>query len=78
MVESVAVPFARTPSIAVLFAPGAVRIIDIFRALGDFEDHYDVAALDRLEAAGFRLAVCTNKYENFSVAVLEGLGVAHR
>lgn len=49
MVESVAVPFARTPSIAVLFAPGAVRIIDVFRALGDFEDHYDVGALDRLE-----------------------------
>lgn len=37
------------PSVAVLFPPGTVPIIDIFRALGDFEDHYDVAALDALE-----------------------------
>ncbi len=37
-----------------------------------------VAALDRLEAAGFRLAVCTNKYEDFSVRLLEALGVADR
>ncbi|HEX2135956.1 MAG TPA: HAD family hydrolase [Microvirga sp.] len=37
-----------------------------------------VDALDRLEAAGFRLAVCTNKHEAYSVEVLEGLGVAHR
>jgi phosphoglycolate phosphatase len=35
-------------------------------------------ALDQLEAAGFRLAICTNKYEGLSVALLEGLGVAHR
>jgi phosphoglycolate phosphatase len=35
-------------------------------------------ALDQLEIAGFRLAVCTNKYEDLSVALLEGLGVAHR
>jgi phosphoglycolate phosphatase len=37
-----------------------------------------VEALDRLAAAGFRLAVCTNKYESFSVGVLEALGVADR
>ncbi len=37
------------PSVAVLFPPGMVPIVDIFRALGDFEDHYDVAALDALE-----------------------------
>jgi phosphoglycolate phosphatase len=35
-------------------------------------------ALDRLAAAGFRLAVCTNKYEDFSVALLQALGVADR
>lgn len=35
-------------------------------------------ALDRLEAAGFRLAVCTNKYESHSVSLLESLGVAQR
>jgi phosphoglycolate phosphatase len=37
-----------------------------------------VEALDRLEAAGFRLAVCTNKYEDLSVDLLEGLGIARR
>jgi phosphoglycolate phosphatase len=37
-----------------------------------------VEALDRLDAAGFRLAVCTNKYEDLSVALLEGLGIANR
>ncbi|HEY8382676.1 MAG TPA: HAD family hydrolase [Microvirga sp.] len=35
-------------------------------------------ALDRLEAAGFRLAVCTNKYERHSVELLEALGLANR
>lgn len=35
-------------------------------------------ALNRLEDAGFRLAVCTSKFESHSVAVLRGLGVAHR
>jgi hypothetical protein len=46
---------SRTPvepvaQVAFLFAPDAVAVIDIFRALGDFEDHYDIAALDQLEA----------------------------
>ena len=36
------------------------------------------AALDRLEEAGFLLAVCTNKFEGQSVALLEALGVADR
>jgi phosphoglycolate phosphatase len=36
------------------------------------------AALDQLEAAGFRLAVCTNKYEDFSTELLRALGVADR
>jgi phosphoglycolate phosphatase len=35
-------------------------------------------ALDRLEAQGFRLAVCTNKVEAHSVKLLEALGIAHR
>jgi phosphoglycolate phosphatase len=35
-------------------------------------------ALDRLEDAGFRLAVCTNKYEQLSVELLKSLRVAHR
>lgn len=36
--------------ISVLFSPDALFVIDVFRALGDFEEHYDVAALDQLEA----------------------------
>ena len=36
------------------------------------------AALDRLSAAGYRLAVCTNKVEAHSVALLAALGVAER
>ena len=36
------------------------------------------AALDRLEADGFGLAVCTNKIEAHAIAVLKGLGIAHR
>ncbi|WP_414471650.1 HAD family hydrolase [Microvirga sp. M2] len=36
------------------------------------------AALDRLEAAGFILAVCTNKVEEHSVKLLHELGIGHR
>jgi phosphoglycolate phosphatase len=36
------------------------------------------AALDRLEEAGFILAVCTNKMEAHSVKLLDELGVGHR
>jgi hypothetical protein len=39
-----------SPAFGILFSPRTVFIIDIFRALGDFEENYDVAALDRLEA----------------------------
>jgi phosphoglycolate phosphatase len=35
-------------------------------------------ALARLEADGFRLAVCTNKIERHSVRLLEALGIADR
>ena len=42
-------PLPVEAAVAVLFSPGAVPIVDIFRALGDFEDHYDVGALDQLE-----------------------------
>ncbi len=37
-----------------------------------------VEALDALAAAGFRLAVCTNKYEGQSVALLRLLGIGDR
>jgi phosphoglycolate phosphatase len=35
-------------------------------------------ALDRLEAQGFRFAVCTNKVEAHSVKLLQALGIADR
>jgi len=35
-------------------------------------------ALDRLEAAGFIFAVCTNKVEEHSVKLLDELGIGHR
>ena len=34
-----------------------------------------VAALDRFQAAGYLMAVCTNKYEANSVALIEALGL---
>lgn len=37
-----------------------------------------VEALDRLEAAGFLLAVCTNKTEALSLRLLDALGLKHR
>lgn len=37
-----------------------------------------VAALDRLEAAGYTLAVCTNKYERLSTTLIKALGLDHR
>jgi len=38
----------RSAPVGVLFSPDTVPVIDIFRALGDFE-HYDVAALEAIE-----------------------------
>ena len=37
-----------------------------------------IAALERFEAAGWRLAICTNKYERLAVKLLEALGLARR
>lgn len=37
-----------------------------------------LAALDRLQADGFRLAVCTNKTESLARSLLEGLGMSAR
>jgi phosphoglycolate phosphatase len=37
-----------------------------------------IESLDRLDADGFRLAVCTNKVERHSVLLLEALGIADR
>lgn len=66
----------------------AARLERLFVA---FLDHYGenlcihshlypgvVAAMDRLTAQGFRLAVCTNKVEDLAVRLLEALGVGTR
>jgi phosphoglycolate phosphatase len=61
------------------------RLFDDF--IGYYDDHLSdtshlfegvVPALDALEAAGFRFAVCTNKFEHQSVKLLTTLGVADR
>lgn len=61
------------------------RLFDDFIAhygehLADSSHLFDgvVEALDRLEESGFRLAVCTNKYEGQSVKLLGLLGIADR
>ena len=61
------------------------------RLYGDFVTHYEAhiadesrlfpgveAALDRFSAAGYALAVCTNKLEHMSHLLLGALGVADR
>ena len=68
--------------------PETERLDRLFRA---FLDHYAahladhsrpypgaVAALDRFAAAGWRLAVCTNKLEGLSRSLLAALGLADR
>src|SRR3954469_12411333 len=44
-----ALPLKESAPVGVLFPPDCVPVIDIFRALGDFEEHYDISALDELE-----------------------------
>ncbi|HEV2560368.1 MAG TPA: hypothetical protein VGU45_17230 [Microvirga sp.] len=48
MVRS-ALPSSEMP-VAILFPPTMLPVIDIFRALGDFEEHYEIGALDLLES----------------------------
>lgn len=44
-------PSTREPAtLALLFPPRAVALLDLFRTLGDFEARYDASILDRLEA----------------------------
>lgn len=37
-----------------------------------------LAAMDALDAAGVKMAICTNKAERFAVPLMEQLGLAHR
>lgn len=60
------------------FTPLMERFIAHYKANMPGESKpYDglVDALDRLEAAGYRLAVCTNKMEGLARPLLEGLGL---
>ena len=64
---------------------------DLQRMLGIFVDHYAdampgvsvpypglIEAMDRLAAAGYRLAVCTNKMEGLARRLVDGLGLTAR
>ena len=64
---------------------------DLERMLSTFVEHYAAGmpgqsvlypgladAMERLSAAGYRLAVCTNKMEMLAKRLLEGLGVTDR
>jgi hypothetical protein len=42
-------PIASSAAVSFLLSPNVVLVIDMFRALGDFEENYDLSALDRLE-----------------------------
>jgi len=66
----------------------ALKSEELDRLLGLFMTHYTgnipgkslpypgvVEAIDRLEGAGYALAVCTNKYEANSLALIEALGL---
>src|SRR3954452_21351160 len=44
-----ALPLKESAPVGVLFPPDCVPVIDIFRALGDFEENYDITALDQIE-----------------------------
>ena len=48
MLES-ATAHGESETVFLLFPPALVPVIDIFRVLGNFEEYYDVAALDALE-----------------------------
>lgn len=57
------------------------RLLDFYRAkIRVHTELYDgaEAALDRLAAAGWRLAVCTNKPEDLAVRLVDLLGLAGR
>jgi phosphoglycolate phosphatase len=68
--------------------PGEAAMDALFdRYLRQYQDHIAdhsrpypglEAALDRLAAHGFSLAVCTNKYEALSVRLLDALGLTSR
>jgi phosphoglycolate phosphatase len=69
-------------------SPGEAAMDALFaRYIARYQDHIAdhsrpypglEAALDRLAAQGFALAVCTNKYEALSLRLLDALGLSSR
>src|SRR4051794_24826969 len=69
----------------------SASVEDVTRLTGDFIDYYAVhiadlsrpfegveSALDELQTAGYRFAVCTNKFEWLSKLLLDQLGLSSR
>jgi phosphoglycolate phosphatase len=57
------------------------RLLDYYEQhINDHSVIYDglIEALDRLEAAGARFAVCTNKHTYLAVKLVEKIGLSHR
>ena len=44
-----AISHRKIDGVAILFSPASLPVVDLFRALGDFEENHDVAILDALE-----------------------------
>ena len=71
-------PEAEAEAIARALYPGLLAAYE--EHVADETQLFDgvVDCLDTLEAAGWRLGVCTNKPEHLALMVLEALGVRHR
>lgn len=57
------------------------RLLDLYEQhINDLSKPYDgmIAALDTLEAAGARFAICTNKHNYLAVELINKLGLSHR
>ena len=72
---------AGAPLAADLEKPLLNRLLELYEQhINDHSIVYDgvVAALDELEAAGARFAVCTNKHNYLAVKLIEKIGLSHR
>lgn len=65
-------------SIDVLLSPRMALVVDIFRALGDFEASYDVAVIDALEARLTRATDATTARAVVSDALLLGFAMRNQ
>lgn len=65
-------------SIDVLLSPRMALVVDIFRALGDFETSYDVAVIDALEGRLTRATDATTARAVVSDALLLGFALRNQ